>query len=71
MSQFIILLLGMVFAWANFAMELNDWLNSQECSFSCPLAVAPNPFATPCFFGAVLFSVSFVLSALLLKKTNQ
>jgi len=70
LSQFIILLLGTLFAWTNFGMELASWLEKKECTTGCA-AGSPNPFLTPCFFGAIFFTISFVLSALILKKSKK
>ena len=67
--QFFILLLGTVFAWGNFAIELNNWLNDRACSTGCAVGLI-NPFATPCFFGALFFTLAFVLSILMIRKVK-
>ncbi len=64
-AQFIILLAGTIFAWANFGIELVDWLNKRACSTGCAVGLV-NPFLTPCFYGALVFALAFVLSAVLL-----
>lgn len=69
-SQFIILLIGTVFAWYNFSVEFYDWLKVGSCQTGCS-AGAINPFLTPCFYGAVFFLIAFVLSAILLKKVSK
>jgi hypothetical protein len=69
LSQFIILLLSVIFAWTNFTIELMDWLNKKACTTGC--AAGANPFLTPCFFGAIFFTISFVLSALILEKSKK
>jgi len=68
-AQFIILLLGTIFAWANFGYELFRWLNAQSCS-ACALTASANPFLSACFYGALFFTAAFCLSAVLLKKVK-
>jgi hypothetical protein len=70
LSQFIILLLGVLFAWTNFTIELVDWLHKKACTLGCA-AAGVNPFLTPCFYGAIFFTISFVLSALILRKSKK
>ena len=67
-TQFFVLLLGTVFAWGNFGVELNNWLNDKACTTGW--AVGANPFVTPCFFGALFFTLAFVLSIKMLKKSK-
>jgi hypothetical protein len=69
-SQFILLLAGMIFAWGNFSLELWNWLNKQACTTGCSAGLA-NPFLTPCFYGAIFFLLAFILSAMLLRKSGQ
>jgi len=66
-AQFIVLLAGTLFAWANFASELAKWLQKGNCAAGCS-AGAANPFLSPCFGGAVFFTIAFVLSILMKKK---
>jgi hypothetical protein len=66
-SQFIILLLGTVFAWGNFIYEFYGWLKIGSCQTGCAVG-ATNPFLTPCFYGALFFTIAFVLSVVILKK---
>jgi len=68
--QFIVLLLGTVFAWFNFVLELISWLNKKECITSCTPGLV-NPFLTPCFYGAVFFTIAFFLSFILLTKNKK
>jgi len=70
LTQFIILLLGTLFAWFNFTRELIDWLNSRSCTTGCAILGA-NPFLSACFYGAIFFTIAFVLSSVLLKKTRK
>ena len=69
-SQLIILLAGTLFAWGNFIVELVDFLNKRACSTECVVGVV-NPLLTPCFYGAIVFTIAFVLSAVILKKYKQ
>jgi hypothetical protein len=66
-AQFIVLLVGTLFAWTNFTIELIDWLEKRACTTGC-VANLTNPFLTPCFGGAIFFTVAFILSAVILKK---
>lgn len=68
--QFWVLLVGTVFAWVNFMVELMDWINKRECSTGCAVGLV-NPFLTPCFYGAIFFLAAFLLSALLIKKIRE
>ena len=68
-SQFIILLAGTLFAWGNFGYELYNWLNTGK-QIGCAVG-ATNPFFTPCFFGAIFFTLAFILSIVSLKKFNR
>ena len=68
-AQFVILLAGTMFSWGNFGYELNNWINTGK-QIGCAIG-SSNPFYTPCFFGAIFFSVAFILSALSLKKFNK
>jgi len=69
-AQFIILLCGTLFAWGNFIYELIDWINKKSCTLGC-VGNAKNPFLTPCFFGAIFFTISFILSVIILKKSTS
>lgn len=70
LTQFIILLLGVLFAWTNFTIELVSWINKKNCTLGCA-AAETNPFLTSCFYGAIFFTVSFIFSALILKKSKK
>ena len=69
-AEFIILLCGTVFAWSNFSFELFNWLNSKTCTFGCAAGIV-NPFYTPCFYGAIFFTVAFVLSVFILRQAAK
>ena len=68
--QFFILLIGTVFAWGNFFIELSNWLNKKACTTGCAVGLV-NPFLTPCFYGAIFFLLAFVLSALIFKGLRK
>jgi len=69
LTQFVVLLFGTLFAWSNFGWELYNWIKDKACTTGC--AVGVNPFLTPCFYGAVFFTVAFILSAIILKNIKQ
>jgi hypothetical protein len=66
-AQFIILLIGTLFAWTNFTVELIAWLKKTPCIVGCTVSTS-NPFLAPCFYGALFFTAAFVLSEMLLKR---
>ncbi len=65
--QFFILLAGTLFAWTNFTIELINWLNKRNCTLGCAEGLT-NPFLTPCFFGAIFFTIAFILSLVIYKR---
>ena len=69
-AQFIVLLIGTLFAWTNFAIELVAWLNKRACALGCadPGTI---PLLSPCFGGAVFFTIAFILSIVIWKKSNR
>ncbi|PWB38505.1 MAG: hypothetical protein C3F02_04080 [Parcubacteria group bacterium] len=69
-TEFFILLAGTLFAWTNFGIELNDWLNKRACTTGCAQGLV-NPFLTPCFYGACFFLLAFIISTSILRKFNQ
>jgi len=69
-SQFTVLLIGTVFAWGNFGYELYSWINTGSCKTGCAIGFV-NPFLTPCFYGALFFTLAFILSIVSLKKINK
>jgi hypothetical protein len=66
-TQFIVLLVGTLFAWTNWLFELSAWLRDNACQVGCAGA-ATNPFLTPCFGGAIFFTIAFVLSIVALRS---
>jgi len=69
-AQFLILCLGTIFAWANFGYEFVNWLNNKTNVFSCNPNIT-NPFYTPCFYGAIFFTIALVISILMLNQSRQ
>jgi len=69
LAQFIVLFCGTIFAWVNFAKELTSWLSNTSCTIGCT-AGAANPFLTPCFGGAIFFSIALILSFIIVKKSR-
>jgi hypothetical protein len=68
--QFYVLLVGTIFAWGNFGYEVYNYLNQQVCAFGCSVSLK-NPVFTPCFYGAIFFTISFILSILILRKYKE
>lgn len=68
-SQFVILLVGTLFAWGNFSYELYNWIGTGN-KIGCAIG-AINPFFTPCFFGAIFFTAAFILSIVSLVKIRK
>ncbi len=63
--QFFVLLAGTLFAWFNFGQEMMRWRGGKKCKGgSCSMAA--NPFLSPCFGGAIFFTIAFVLNVLVL-----
>ena len=70
--QFYVLFAGTVFAWGNFSYELYSWLNQKNCELGCQaFGPNPNPFLTPCFFGALFFLTALILNILILKSLKS
>ncbi|MFA6301396.1 MAG: hypothetical protein WC609_03560 [Candidatus Paceibacterota bacterium] len=65
MYQFFILLLGTLFAWGNFVFEFVAWRKGKICATCVADGKVVNPFRTPCFYGAIFFTIAFVLSMVL------
>lgn len=81
-SQFIVLLAGTLFAWTNFVIEFIAWQNNKPCKTGCSVNLGQefpivqnqsliNPFLTPCFYGAIFFTIAFILSAIIVKKHSK
>jgi len=68
LTQFFVLLAGTLFAWFNFAQEWIAYSQNTSCTIGCTAGV--NPFLTPCFGGAIFFTIAFILSLMLVKKSR-
>ena len=66
LSQFIVLLAGTLFAWFNFLNEYIYWAKNSFCTVGC--TGGTNPFFSPCFGGAVFFTIALVLHSIIMKK---
>ncbi|MFZ5365365.1 MAG: hypothetical protein ACOZBH_04200 [Patescibacteria group bacterium] len=69
LAQFIVLILGTVFAWINFVYEFIQWRRSGSCA-ACVIGEIKNPFLSPCFYGAIFFTIAAVLSGLMVKRSE-
>jgi hypothetical protein len=68
--QFYVLLAGTLFAWGNFGFELYNFLNQKVCQFGCSVGLK-NPVYTPCFYGALFFTLAFILNIIITNKVNK
>lgn len=69
----LLLVAGTVFAWGNFAFEAYRFKLAQPAAsaFSCPPGeVAVNPLMTPCFYGALIFLTSLVVSVFIIRANR-
>lgn len=67
--QFYVLLAGVLFAWGNFGYELYNYLHDLACATGCAVGIV-NPIYTPCFYGAITFTIAFTLSVLLMRRRS-
>jgi hypothetical protein len=68
--QFVVLAVGVIFAWTNFAIELRTYLRGVINPYVCTQGVV-NPFLTPCFYGALVFTGAFTVSLLMVIKMSR
>jgi hypothetical protein len=64
--QFFVLLAGTLFAWFNFSKELISWISQKSCTLGC--TGTGNPFLSSCFYGALFFTIAFILNVIIIKK---
>jgi hypothetical protein len=64
--QAIVLLFGTLFAWFNFSKEYISWLSNSTCTIGCTAGVSP--FLTPCFGGAIFFTIAFVIHLMIMRR---
>ncbi len=65
LTQFLVLLAGTLFAWFNFINEYIYWAKNSFCSVGCGIG---NPFFSPCFGGAIFFTIALILHSIIMKK---
>ncbi|PIP23054.1 MAG: hypothetical protein COZ91_01535 [Candidatus Nealsonbacteria bacterium CG_4_8_14_3_um_filter_39_7] len=70
LAQFIVLLGGTLFAWANFIMEFLKWTGKSARTTGCAGGLV-NPFLSSCFYGAIFFTIALILSIIILKKSQK
>ena len=66
-----LLIAGTAFAWGNFAYEAYRFIQSKPTSseFGCPAGdLVVNPLMTPCFYGALIFLATLIVSLLITRK---
>ncbi len=63
---------GTIFAWSNFTFGLVKFLAHQGDGpvIGCSGQVVLNPFDTPCFIGAVIYLIAFVVSLIAFRKVE-
>jgi hypothetical protein len=66
--QFFVLLAGTIFAWFNFSKELINWIGQKSCNLGCTGEGLINPFLSACFYGALFFTIAFILNVIIIKK---
>lgn len=59
--QFAVLLVGTLYAWYNWYLVLKG-----KCK-TCSVEVHANPFTSKCFWGALFFTLAFIVSIWALK----
>lgn len=70
LAEVIITLAGTLFAWTNFGLEMYNYVCEIEGSFTCNPSLV-NPIYTPCFYGAIVFTISFIVSILIYRKLKS
>ena len=60
---------GVIFAWGNWSYVAYKLWRGEVCPSACPANVT-NPFLTPCFYGACIYLVAFLI-ALFLHRRGQ
>ncbi len=62
------LIAGTLFGWGNFVIELCKFYIFKGPKTSCSGYIVSTPFATPCFYGSMLYLISLTASILTFKK---
>ena len=64
-----LLIAGTIFAWGNFAVEINKYYSSKTAlKVSCSGVATDNVFLTACFYGSVIFLVALIVSLVIRKR---
>jgi hypothetical protein len=66
-----LLIFGVVFAWGNFAFEWYKYFTSNGDYVGCAGVPVPTPFQTPCFYGAMIYLASYIISIYSLKIMSK
>jgi hypothetical protein len=64
------MIFSIIFAWSNFVIELRG-VEPKPGSLIAPCQASANPFTSACFFGSILFTLSFLTTLLLVKKLQK
>lgn len=68
----ILLIAGTLFAWGNFSWGLVKFIQANgQPSVGCSGQIVTNPFATPCFIGALFFTGGLLTSLLIVSKQKR
>ncbi|OGB74549.1 hypothetical protein A2V68_03030 [candidate division Kazan bacterium RBG_13_50_9] len=67
--------LGAIFGWSNFAYKVWQYYQGAVCA-SCPPVTLPGfsifpPLGSPCFYGASLFTLAFIVAILIYLRKNK
>lgn len=69
---FYLLISGTIFAWSNFGILLYHFYTALPGEgVGCSGVPAATPFATPCFYGSVLFATALVVSIIILVRDSK
>lgn len=58
---------GALFGWGNWSYVAYELWSGKPCPSACPATVT-NPFLTPCFYGASIYLVAFLIALFLLYR---
>lgn len=61
---------GTVFAWGNWGYVAYKLFREEQCLSACPVGIT-NPFLTPCFYGASIYLIGFIIALVLLYRSNS
>lgn len=68
--QSFVLLVGVLFAWTNFTLEVIAYMQKRACVTGCA-PIGTHPLLTPCFGGAIFFSIAYILSIMIIRTYKQ